>query len=263
MYKVFIGYDSREPIAYDVAKHSILKRTDPSKVSVHALNQHHMRELGVYERPVDKLGSTEFTFSRFWVPFLMGYQGLGIFIDCDFIVNCDILEMFSLAEKEFEDPEVAVAVCKHDYKPREGAKMDNQVQHVYPRKNWSSSMVFKCDHPLNSRLSLPVLNNTGLTGKYFHRFQWLGNSTNDDENMAESERHIGSLPVDFNWLSGEYFPPEHIPAGREEPRIVHFTLGGPWFSDDRCWEYPFTDLWLKETAEVLGREWSRDDCVDK
>lgn len=260
--KVFIGYDSREPIAYDVAKHSILKRTK-GNVSVHPLNQHVMRELGIYNRPVDKLGSTEFTFSRFWVPYLMDFEGLGIFIDCDFIVNCDIMEMFDLAEKAFENPNIAVAVCKHDYVPREGAKMDNQAQHLYPRKNWSSSMVFNCKHHLNQRLGLSTLNDPNLTGKFFHRLQWLGDSIDDDVNMKESEEHIASLPIDFNWLSGEYKDGEHLPAGRDTPRIVHYTLGGPWFTDERCWNYPYTELWLRETEEVLGRPWTRDDCVDK
>ena len=260
-YKIFIGADSREAVAYDVARHSILKRTE-GNLSVHPLWLNQMRELGIYTRPVDKLGSTEFTFSRFWVPYLMGYEGLGIFIDCDFIVNCDIMEMFRLAEKEFENPEVAMAVCKHEYVPRDGPKMDGQTQHVYPRKNWSSSMVFNCDHELNKRLTLSVLNDESKTGKFFHRFQWLGDASDDDQNMAETESRIGSLPIDFNWLSGEYFPPDHIPEGQDAPRIVHYTLGGPWFSDQRCWEYPFTDMWLEETEEVLGRGWTKNDCVD-
>ena len=259
---VYIGYDSREPEAYDIAKQSILKRTKNPNITVHPLNQHVMRDLGIYTRPHDNLGSTEFTFSRFWVPYLMGFEGLGIFIDCDFIVNCDIDEMFKLAAKEFEDPKIAVAVCKHDYKPREGAKMDGQVQHLYPRKNWSSSMVFRCDHGLNKKLTLSTLNNPENTGKFFHRFQWLSNFTDDDQNMEDSEYHIGSLPIDFNWLSGEYFPPEHIPVGRTEPRIIHYTLGGAWFFDDRCWQYPFTNLWLDEAEEFLGRPWTKEDCVD-
>ena len=261
-YKVFIGADSREEIAYDVAKHSILKRTQ-GEVSIHPLWLTQMRDLGIYERPVDALGTTEFTFSRFWVPYLMGYEGIGIFIDCDFVVNCDIMEMFRLAEERFTDPEVAVAVCKHDYIPRDGPKMDGKAQASYPRKNWSSSMVFNCSHPLNQRLSLSVLNDASRGGKYFHRFQWLGDSPDDEANMAESEPRLGSLPIDFNWLSGEYSPPDHISPGLEVPRIVHYTLGGPWFADERCWEYPYTDWWLAECAEVLGRPWTREDCVDR
>ena len=260
-HKIFIGADSREAIAYDVARHSILKRTG-GNVTVHPLWLNQMRELGIYTRPVDALGSTEFTFSRFWVPYLMGYAGRGIFIDCDFVVNCDIMEMFQLAEKEFENPDIAMAVCKHDYAPREGLKMDGKAQHVYPRKNWSSSMVFNCGHNLNSLLTLSVLNDESKTGKFFHRFQWLGDSADDDENMEESEARIGSLPIDFNWLSGEYAPPDHILEGEDGPRVVHYTLGGPWFSDQMCWEYPYTDWWLKETEEVIGRPWTKEDCVD-
>ena len=258
---VYIGFDSREPEAYDIAKQSILKRTTHD-ITVHPLKLSTMRELGIYTRPDDKLGSTEFTFSRFWVPYLMGYEGLGIFIDCDFIVNCDINDMFELAAKQFEDPNVAMSVCKHDYQPREGAKMDGQTQHLYPRKNWTSSMVFNCSHPANKRLTLSVLNDETKGGKFFHRLQWLSKETDDDANMADTEDMIGGLPLDFNWLSGEYYPPEHIPAGRTEPRIIHYTLGGAWFSDERCWNYPFTQLWLDEAAEFLGRPWTREDCVD-
>lgn len=258
---VFIGYDSREPVAYDVAKHSIVKRTN-GNVTVHPLKLSTMRELGIYTRPDDKLGSTEFTFSRFWVPYLMGYEGVGIFIDCDFVVNCDIMEMFDAAEKQFENPDIAVALCKHDYIPREGAKMDGQTQHLYPRKNWTSSMVFRNDHPLNRRLTLPVLNDEKNNGKFFHRLQWLSDSTNDDQNLLESEEHIGAIPLDFNWLSGEYYPPQHLKAGYSEPRIIHWTLGGGWFFSDLCWSYPFTEIWLNEVKEVIGRDWTKEDCVD-
>lgn len=258
---VFIGYDSREPIAYEVARHSILKRTK-SDISIIPLKLSTMRELGIYTRPSDKLGSTEFTFSRFWVPYLMGYNGLGIFIDCDFLVNCDIMEMFAIAEKSFEDPNIAVSLCKHDYVPRAGDKMDGQTQHVYPRKNWSSSMVFNCAHPLNRRLTLNILNDETKTGKYFHRLQWLSNETDDEKNLIDSENHISSLPLDFNWLSGEYYPPNHIPADRDDPRIIHWTLGGRWFYDQKCWDYPFGELWSNEVAEVIGKSWTKTDCVD-
>ena len=81
--------------------------------------------------------------------------------------------------------------------------------------------------------------------------------------MIESEEALGSLPVDFNWLSGEYLGTEHVPPGLEGPRIVHYTLGGPWFRDERCWEYPYADWWLEECAEVIGRPWTHEDCVDR
>ena len=265
--KVFIGYDSREQIAYDVAKHSILKRTKNKNISVHPLKQHVMRELGIYNRSVDKLASTEFTFTRFFVPYLMDYKGYAVFIDCDFLILCDIEEMFQIAIDQFnKNSDLAVCVCKHNYVPKTTVKMDNQVQHVYPRKNWSSAIVFKCDHTSLKILNLSNLNNEEfLTGKVLHRFYWLSDigdkkfdEVDERDLMNSSEKRIGSLPLDFNWLSGEYEIPEHIPEGRSTPRIVHYTLGGPWFADEVCWNYPFADLWIREAEEVIGRKWTMD-----
>lgn len=269
MFKVFIGYDRREPIAYDVAKQSILDNLSPTSkklITVHPLKQFDMRELGIYERPIDNLGSTEFTYTRFWIPYLMGYSGYGIFIDCDFIVNCDIMEMFETAINQFsKNSEYVVAVCKHDYTPRPGDKMDNQKQIPYPRKNWASSMVFNNSHPICRRLNLKTLNDPVNDGKYLLGFRWVGDTPhhlNDEKNMLEGERRIASLPLDFNWLSGEYSEGEYLAPGWSIPRIVHYTLGGPWFYDERCWKYPYVDLWLNKAKSVIGRDWKRTDAVD-
>ena len=266
--KVFIGYDSREPIAYDVAKYSLLKRTKNKNITVHPLKQYSMRELGIYNRSPDKLASTEFTFTRFFVPYLMEYKGYGIFIDCDFLILCDIEEMFELAIEQFNNnKELAVCVCKHNYVPKTTLKMDNQVQHVYPRKNWSSAIVFNCSNKYLKNLNLENLNNENVfTGRVLHRFYWLSDNLNDihsseEDLMLSSEKKIGSLPLDFNWLSGEYDIHEHIPNGRETPRIVHYTLGGPWFADEKCWNYPFSDLWIKEVEELTGEKWTMEKAL--
>lgn len=285
MFKVFIGYDKREHIAYEVAKHSILNRLSylsQKLISVHPLKQDHMRELGIYTRPVDNLASTEFTYSRFWVPYLMDYKGYGIFIDCDFLVNCDIMEMFETAIMEFRrNPDYAVAVCKHLYEPKSNEKMDKQKQIPYPRKNWASAMVFNNSHPICRKLNLETLNNPQNDGKYFLGFRWLSDTSHlldDEKSMYESGMRIAPLPLDFNWLSGEYEEGEHLEGARSSwihctsgyleetkivaPRIVHYTLGGPWFYDERCWNYPYANLWLEEVKKVIGREWTKEDTVD-
>lgn len=269
MFKVFVGYDRREPIAYEVCVHSIKERLSEKSrklITIHPLNQEHMRSLGIYERPVDVMASTEFTYSRFWCPYLMDYKGYSLFIDCDFLVNCDIMEMFETAIDLFKsNSEYVVALCKHDYTPKPGNKMDNKIQVTYPRKNWASAMVFNNSHPICRRLNLENLNNPANDGRYFLGFRWLGDTPHyldDEKNMLEGERRIASLPLDFNWLSGEYREGEYLAEGRTLPRIIHYTLGGPWFYDEKCWNYPYVDLWLKEVKKLIGRDWTRKDTVD-
>ena len=131
--KVFVGWDSREDIAFQVAKHSIQKHNP--NVKVYPLKLPTLQELGIYTRGVDAKASTEFTFSRFFVPMLTGYKGWALFIDCDFLCTTDISELFKQANDNY-----AVMVAKHDYTPKEGTKMDGKQQLQYPRKNWSSCM---------------------------------------------------------------------------------------------------------------------------
>ena len=90
--KVFVGWDSREDIAFQVAKHSIQKHNP--NVKVYPLKLPTLQELGIYTRGVDAKASTEFTFSRFFVPMLTGYKGWALFIDCDFLCLTDIKELF-------------------------------------------------------------------------------------------------------------------------------------------------------------------------
>ena len=81
--KIFVGWDSREDIAYQVCAHSIKSR-QPSATVV-PLKQHELREQGLYDRPIDPLSSTEFTFTRFIVPHLIGYKGWAVYVYCDFV----------------------------------------------------------------------------------------------------------------------------------------------------------------------------------
>ena len=127
--KVFVGYDTREDIAYQVCKHSILRRN--KDVSVRPLKQQELRDAGWYNRSVDKLASTEFTFTRFLIPELTNFEGWAVFMDCDMILQTDIAELFAQADDRY-----AVMCVHHDYAPPEGIKMDGQKQTIYPRKNW-------------------------------------------------------------------------------------------------------------------------------
>jgi len=219
--KVFIGWDSREDIAYEVAKHSILKHNP--NIEVYPLKLYELREKGIYTREDDKKGSTEFTIFRFLVPFLSGYKGYSLFMDCDMVCLNDL--EFVL---EFQDALTNPVSCvKHDYSPKSKMKMDGQMQHVYPRKNWSSVMLFN-----NSKCKMltPDIVNTE-TPMYLHRMLWA-----DDK--------IGSLPPKFNFLAGYYDFEE------EQPILIHYTDGGPWFKEySNC---SYSELWKQEIKEMFG-----------
>lgn len=223
MNTVYIGWDSREDIAYQVAKYSIHKYNN--KVNVEPLKQHELRDRNVYWRDVDQLASTEFTFTRFLVPFLNNYTGWAIFCDCDFLFRVDVDEIFKQANDDY-----AVMVVQHDYQPKETVKMDGQTQHLYPRKNWSSMILFNCAHPSNQALTLENVNTQ--SGAWLHRFQWLQDS------------EIGNLSPEYNWLVGWYQEPMD---GR--PKVIHYTEGGPWF--DNYLDVEYGDLWLQDRDEYI------------
>jgi lipopolysaccharide biosynthesis glycosyltransferase len=212
--KIFVGYDTREDIAFQVCKQSILD-TASVPVEIIPLNQRVLRKEKLYKRPVDPLASTEFTFTRFLVPHLTEYNGWALFIDCDFVALTDIKELFDQADDQY-----AVMCAHHDYTPKEGIKMDGQKQTVYPRKNWSSCVLFNCSHVANAKLNLGLINNPDTTGAYLHRFSWL------------YDTQIGEISHEWNWLVGWYKEPKD-----GKPKMLHYTEGGPWFEQYQDCEY--------------------------
>lgn len=221
--RVFIGWDSREDIAYQVAKASLLEHASID-VEVHPIRLTELIERGVYTRDVDPLASTEFTYSRFLTPWLAGYEGWALFYDCDFMFFADVAELL-----ELRDPNKAVMCVHHVYAPKNEIKMDGKVQTTYPRKNWSSCMWFNCGHPSTKQLTPERVNRE--SGAYLHRMQWA----RDDE--------IGELPETWNWLEGWSKQPA---AGR--PKAVHYTNGGPWFKD---WQdVAYADEWLRYAKAI-------------
>lgn len=222
---IFIGYDSREPVAYDVCEHSI-KRRASKPVTIKPLKIDSLKSRGLYKRENDPLASTEFTYSRFLVPYLCNYSGSAMFVDCDFLFLADIWELLDQL-----NPSYAVQCVKHNYKPTEKTKMDGVVQTTYPRKNWSSMVLWNCGHPSNKPLSLKTVNTQ--TGSYLHRFQWL----KDDE--------IGNISHLWNFLEGWYRPVDNVKA-------VHFTMGGPWFKE--CQDVDFANLWTAEYKSMTGQD---------
>jgi len=225
--RVFIGWDSREPIAYEVARATLLENASIA-LTVTPIKLQSLVDDGHYTRDVDPLASTEFTYSRFFTPFLAGYTGWALFCDCDFLFFGDARDLLA-----YRDPALAVCCVQHDYRPKAGVKMDGKVQTVYPRKNWSSFMLFNCDHPSTRKLTPELINRE--TGAYLHRMQWA----RDDE--------IGSIPTEWNWLEGWNEKPV---SGT--PKAVHFTSGGPWFKNWQTVDY--ADAW-KKAADRIDPAW--------
>ena len=224
--KVFVGYDTREDIAYQVCKHSLESRN--KNVEVRPLKQNELREQGWYSRPIDKLASTEFTFTRLLVPELCNFDGWALFCDSDIIFIEDIKQLFDQADDKY-----AVMCAQHDYTPKEGIKMDGQTQTVYPRKNWSSVVLFNCGHPSNKKLDINLVNNPDITGAYLHRFSWL------------DDTEIGQISHEWNWLTDWY------EEGKDgTPKALHYTEGGPWFENYRNCGWHST--WKIELQEMMN-----------
>jgi lipopolysaccharide biosynthesis glycosyltransferase len=224
--KVFVGYDPREDIAYRVCEYSIKARN--AGVEVIPLKQSELREAGIYTRLPDPLSSTEFTFTRFLVPHLAGYTDWAIFVDCDFLFQCDVAEIFKQANDRY-----ALMCVKHEYTPEEGSKMDGCKQMPYPRKNWSSMILWNCGHPANAGVTPEMVNDETNSGQFFHRFQWLADSC-----------LIGELSHQYNWLVNWYHEPQDGHA-----KAIHYTEGGPWFENYKHCEYGYH--WAVEHAAMV------------
>lgn len=232
MIRLFVGYDARETVAAHVAAFSVARRSSvPVAVTLLMLPQ--LREL---TRERDEKQSTDFAFSRFLVPSRCDFEGQAIFTDCDVLCRVDIAEIL----KEIE-PHQAVAVVKHDYVPKSARKFLDQQQTTYPRKNWSSVMVF--NNALCRKLTPEYVNTA--SGLELHQFRWL------------PDYQIGALSREWNHLVGEYDPNPHA-------NIVHFTLGTPCFAKYADCEY--AQEWRDEQNAMLDYdrrlEFSRPERIE-
>jgi len=233
--KIFIGYDPIESIAFHTLVHSIYSRAS-GPVAITPLNIKNLEK--IYTRENDSRQSNEFSFTRFLIPYLTNYSGYAIFMDCDQMLRTDIFELIN--DIQNQESKSAVHVVKHDYKPTSNKKYLGKAQFTYPRKNWSSFVIWNCEHPSNKIVTPEFVNEQPAS--VLHRFAWLA----DDE--------IGELDKRWNWLVGEYEnPPDDV-------KNVHWTIGGPYFI-----EYDnsdFSDEWFREERrmsfclqnEVPGRE---------
>ena len=214
--KIYIGYDSRHPIASKVCEYSLRKHSkdlDIELLKLSDLEQLYWREY--------KDQSTEFTYTRFLVPYLQDYNGWALFCDNDFLFLKDVTKIFELADDKY-----AVMCCQHDYTPRAITKMLGKKQVPYKRKNWSSLMLINCGHESVKKLDLSTVSEQ--SGKYLHQFEWL------------KPHEIGSIPRHWNWLVNWYKENDE-----DKPSALHFTEGGPWIVDSE-----YKDLWLKYKKQM-------------
>ena len=213
MINVFIGYDSKEAVAYHALAHSIMERSS-EPVRFCPINLKNLD--GLFTRERNSLQSTEFSFSRFLVPYLSNFEGWSVFMDCDMVMRRDIAELWALRDDRY------AAMCvKHDYQPKEDVKFLGQVQTKYEKKNWSSVILFN-----NAKCTAltPDYVNTA-TGLQLHQFKWL-----------ESDDLIGEVPLDWNFLVGVY-------DKQDSAALVHFTEGGPYFDAYR--DVDFAEDWTQ------------------
>jgi lipopolysaccharide biosynthesis glycosyltransferase len=217
MIRIFVGFDPREAVAYHTFCQSVLEKAS-DVVSFTPLVLGALR--GYQETHAD--GSNHFIYSRFLTPFLCGFDGWALFADGDMVCRADIAELWAL-----RDPARAVQVVQHDYRTKADLKYLGNRNQNYPRKNWSSVVLWNCAHPKHRLLTPEFL--MGQTGAYLHRFSWL-----DDAD-------IGALPPGWNWLTTEY--PDNPAA-----KLLHYTLGTPCFQDYR--HADMAEVWHEHHART-------------
>lgn len=215
--QLVVGFDQREAVAYHTFCQSVIDRCSrPVSITPLAL-----QNIGSYtETHTD--GSNSFIYSRFLTPWLMGFTGWAVFADGDMICREDLAALWAL-----RDPAKAVMVVQHDYKTKAHGKYLGNKNEDYPRKNWSSVILWNCGHAKH-KILLPefVMKQTGA---YLHRFSWL------------EDQDIGELPKEWNWLTTEY-------EDNYQAKLLHYTLGTPCFKDYA--NANMADLWHESHARV-------------
>jgi len=214
MFRIFIGYDKTIDLPYRVLKYSLEKHSSVP-IDIRPLD---LRELN-FNRPLDPLQSTEFTYTRFLVPHLCDFQGTALFMDNDMLCMSDIKEIFDL-----EMSNHSIRCVKHDYQPTAKLKLDDKIQTVYPRKNWSSFMLLNCEKLTHwSKENVET-----KPAKWLHRFEDIP----DDK--------IGDIPGTWNVLD----------SYDNHTKLIHYTAGGPWYEQFN--NHLYGDVWKKYRNEYLS-----------
>jgi len=222
-FKIFIGYDPREKIAFHVLSQSIIEHSS-IPVSISPINLNNLKKF--YKRKKRVKDSTEFSISRFLTPYLSDYKGYSLFVDCDFIIRDDVAKLLKIVKS---DPKKALWCVKHNYIPKNKIKFLNEEQLIYSKKNWSSFVIY--NNKYCKKLTPAFIEKAN--GLYLHQFRWTKDSL------------IGALPKEWNVLIGEQKVPKNFKA-------LHYTKGGPYFKKYRnCEQAKFWFLNKKEMEAGL------------
>jgi lipopolysaccharide biosynthesis glycosyltransferase len=215
---IVVGYDEKESVAYHVFCQSVMeKATCPVQFLPLVKNSLYFYN----EKHID--GSNDFIYSRFLTPYLCNFEGVALFADGDMVMNADVCQLLDLFDKT-----KAVQVVKHEYKTKSKIKYLGNKNENYPRKNWSSLILWNCSHPKHKILTPNFISQQ--SGKFLHRFSWL------------DDKEIGELPLEWNWLAIEY-------PNNDKAELIHYTLGTPCFEDYK--KTDMADRWIQIKDRVL------------
>lgn len=219
---LFIGYDSRQAALYNVAQHSVIRHCS-APLTITPIKLEPLAH--IFNRPRVAMQSTEFALSRFLTPYLRGYEGWALFMDCDVVVRADLAELWAL-----RDDRHAVMCVKHDHQPTSTEKFLGARQTRYQKKNWTSVMLMNCAKC--TALTPDYVN--AASGLDLHQFKWLA-----------SDNLVGELPRVWNFLV-EYYKHD------DEAKLLHYTEGGPYYEATRAVD--FADEWWNDfaTANSVG-----------
>jgi hypothetical protein len=221
---IFIGLTHERPHVSDVCKESVLTYNPEARIF-----PMHPQHLAGWTRKRAPDQNTDHTIARFMCPAFCKFEGYSIFMDDDFIVECNLMETL-----RYINDMQAVSVVQHNYTPTKSKYIASGVKDEYnsafPRKNWASFMLFNNGHPDCRKLTLSYVNNAPASD--LMHFRWT------------ETPFIGKMPIHYNFLVGEYNPIKNI-------KIYHYTLGGPWANETKSCD--FAKKWLYYEKKLKKR----------
>ena len=222
---IVVGFDQREAVAYHTFTQSVIeKSTVPVRflpLSINSLSDYNEKH---------KDGSNDFIYSRFLVPHLMNFKGWAIYADGDMVCLEDIKKLWNQRDKNY-----ALQVVKHDYKTKIEKKYFGNKNENYPRKNWSSLILWNCEHEAHKILSPDFIEKQ--SGAFLHRFSWI------------KDKEIGELEKEWNWLALEY-------EEKKDINLIHYTIGTPCFKEYS--DKSLSSFWKKSFTNMLDGYFKKD-----
>jgi len=223
---IIVGFDQREAVAYHAFTQSVIEK---SSIPIRFLPLN-INSLSNYKE-THQDGSNEFIYTRFLVPYLMNFQGWAIYADGDMVCLEDIKKLWDLRDDNY-----AIQVVKHDYKTKIKNKYWGNKNEDYPRKNWSSLILWNCNHPSHEVLNPNFIREQ--TGAFLHRFSWI------------KDQDIGELAKEWNWLAMEY-------EDKKDLNLIHYTIGTPCFKEYE--NASLSSYWKKYFLNSLTGHFRKDE----